>query len=116
MTASRLVVEAWGEKHYVSLPLVGDFQVSNALVAAGLAIATGVEAAKALDALHGIKGASGRLELVGVHPSGALVFVDYAHTPDALANALKALRPHAEGKLDRRVRRGRRSRSRASAR
>ena len=96
---ARLLVEAFGEKRYVALPLVGEFQISNALVAAGLAIATGVDALKALDALADLKGASGRLELVGAHPSGAQVFVDYAHTPDALANALKALRPHAEGKL-----------------
>jgi UDP-N-acetylmuramoyl-L-alanyl-D-glutamate--2,6-diaminopimelate ligase len=96
---SRLVVEAWGGKHYVSLPLVGRFQISNALVAAALAIATGVEGVQALEALAGLKGASGRLELVGAHPNGALVFVDYAHTPDALANALQALRPHAQGKL-----------------
>ena len=82
-----------------ALPLVGHFQISNALIAAGLAIATGVEAVKALDALADLKGASGRLELVGTHPSGAQVFVDYAHTPDALANALQALRPHAKGKL-----------------
>jgi UDP-N-acetylmuramoyl-L-alanyl-D-glutamate--2,6-diaminopimelate ligase len=96
---SRLLVEAWGERHYVALPLVGEFQVSNALVAAGLAIATGVDAATALAALGELKGASGRLELVGRHPSGAMVFVDYAHTPDALANALQALRPHAERRL-----------------
>lgn len=96
---SRLLVEAWGEKHYVPLPLLGHFQISNALVAAGLAIATGVEVGKALDALSELKGASGRLELVGTHPSGAPVFVDYAHTPDAIANALTALRPHASGRL-----------------
>jgi UDP-N-acetylmuramoyl-L-alanyl-D-glutamate--2,6-diaminopimelate ligase len=96
---SRLLVEAWGEKHYVSLPLVGHFQISNALVAAALAIATGVDPAAALGALSYLDGASGRLELVGTHPSGAQVFVDYAHTPDALANALQALRPHAEGRL-----------------
>jgi len=96
---SRLTVEAWGEKRYVALPLVGDFQISNALVAAGLAVATGVEPAVALDALSELQGASGRLELVGTHPSGAMVFVDYAHTPDALANALQALRPHVDGKL-----------------
>jgi UDP-N-acetylmuramoyl-L-alanyl-D-glutamate--2,6-diaminopimelate ligase len=96
---SRLLVEAWGEKYYVPLPLVGHFQISNALVAAGLAIATGVEVGKALDALAELKGASGRLELVGTHPTGALVFVDYAHTPDAIANALTALRPHAPGRL-----------------
>ncbi len=96
---SRLLVEAWGEKHYVPLPLVGDFQISNALVAAGLAIATGVEAGVALDALSSLSGASGRLESVGKHPSGAQVFVDYAHTPDALINALNTLRPHTEGRL-----------------
>jgi UDP-N-acetylmuramoyl-L-alanyl-D-glutamate--2,6-diaminopimelate ligase len=96
---SRLLVEAFGEKHYIPLPLVGQFQVSNALVAAALAIATGVDAGKALASLTELKGASGRLELVGAHPSGAQVFVDYAHTPDALANALKALRPHATRKL-----------------
>jgi UDP-N-acetylmuramoyl-L-alanyl-D-glutamate--2,6-diaminopimelate ligase len=96
---SRLLVEAWGETYYVSLPLVGQFQIANALIAAALAIATGVEVSKALDALSDLKGASGRLELVGTHPSGAQIFVDYAHTPDALANALQALRPHSEGKL-----------------
>ncbi len=96
---SRLLVEAFGEKHYVPLPLVGAFQISNALVAAALAIATGVEAPKALASLSDLKGASGRLELVGVHPSGARVFVDYAHTPDALSNALNALRPHATRSL-----------------
>jgi UDP-N-acetylmuramoyl-L-alanyl-D-glutamate--2,6-diaminopimelate ligase len=95
----RLVVEAAGEQHYVRLPLVGDFQIANALVAAALAIATGVEPVKALDALAELKGASGRLELVGTHPNGAQVFVDYAHTPDALANALRALRPHTQGRL-----------------
>ena len=95
----RMMVEAFGEKRYVSLPLVGHFQVSNALVAAALAIATGVEALKAIDALSYLKGASGRLELVGTHPSGAHVYVDYAHTPDAIANALQALRPHAKRKL-----------------
>ena len=96
---SRLLIEAWGEKHYVSLPLVGQFQISNALVAAALAIATGVETGTALGALSELEGASGRLELVGKHPDGALVFVDYAHTPDALANALGALRPHTDGDL-----------------
>jgi UDP-N-acetylmuramoyl-L-alanyl-D-glutamate--2,6-diaminopimelate ligase len=96
---SRLLVEVWGEKHYVALPLVGHFQISNALVAAALAMATGVAAADALAALSELKGASGRLELVGTHPAGAMIFVDYAHTPDALANALQALRPHTEGRL-----------------
>ena len=59
----------------------------------------GVDALKALDSLSYLKGASGRLELVGTHPSGAQIYVDYAHTPDAIANALKALRPHTRNKL-----------------
>ena len=96
---ARLLVEVFGEKRYVALPLVGQFQISNALVAAGLATATGIDALKALDALAYLKGASGRLELVGSLPNGARIYVDYAHTPDALANALKALRPHTKNRL-----------------
>ena len=97
--ARLLVTDANAQTHYVSLPLVGRFQVSNALVAAALAIATGVEAPAALDALQHLRGASGRLECVGRHRSGGLVFVDYAHTPEALVNALTALRPSAPGRL-----------------
>lgn len=88
----------WGE-FTVDLPLVGEFQVSNALVAAGLVIASGGEPALTLHALESLKGAKGRLELVGVAKSGAPIFVDYAHTPDALENALSSLRPSARNKL-----------------
>jgi UDP-N-acetylmuramoyl-L-alanyl-D-glutamate--2,6-diaminopimelate ligase len=95
----RMIVHAEGEDHYVPLPLVGAFQVSNALVAAGLAMATGVPAASALSALAGLKGAPGRLERVGTHPCGAPVFVDYSHKPAALATALQALRSHTESRL-----------------
>ncbi len=80
------------------LPLVGEFQVENALVAAGIAIATGGDAAKVFPALEHLTGAKGRLELVGVS-HGAPVFIDYAHKPDALAKALDALRPAARGRL-----------------
>jgi UDP-N-acetylmuramoyl-L-alanyl-D-glutamate--2,6-diaminopimelate ligase len=97
--ARLLINDANAETHYVSLPLVGRFQVSNALVAAALAIATGVDAPMALDALQHIRGASGRLECVGRQRSGGLVFVDYAHTPEALVNALTALRPYTAGRL-----------------
>ncbi|MEO9169423.1 MAG: cyanophycin synthetase, partial [Aestuariivirga sp.] len=83
----------------VALPLAGDFQVSNALVAAGLVIASGGELELALHALESLKGARGRLELVGTSVSGGNVFVDYAHTPDALENVLHALRPTTRGKL-----------------
>jgi UDP-N-acetylmuramoyl-L-alanyl-D-glutamate--2,6-diaminopimelate ligase len=95
----ELVIESKLGQHRVSLPLVGEFQVSNALVAAGLVIASGGEIGLALHALESLKGASGRLELVGVTGTGASVFVDYAHTPDALENAIMALKPYAKGKL-----------------
>lgn len=96
--AQRLEIAADGKKRSVKLPLVGAFQVSNALVAAGLAIATGSDATKTLGALENLKGASGRLEYVG-EKNGAPIFVDYAHTPDALENALTALRPYVKNKL-----------------
>lgn len=88
----------WGEVT-VDLPLVGDFQVSNALVAAGLVIASGGEPKMTLHALESLKGAKGRLELVGAAKSGAPIFVDYAHTPDALESALSSLRSSAKNKL-----------------
>jgi UDP-N-acetylmuramoyl-L-alanyl-D-glutamate--2,6-diaminopimelate ligase len=96
---AQLTVEAAGERFEVALPLVGRFQTSNALIAAGLAVATGMPAAEALAGLEHLMGASGRLERVGTHPSGAQLYVDYAHTPEALANVLQALRPHVEGRL-----------------
>ena len=90
---------AYGGKTYqLRLPLVGEFQVENALVAAGLAIATGGAADLVFPALEGLTGAKGRLELVGSN-HGAPIFVDYAHKPDALAKALEALRPYTTGRL-----------------
>lgn len=85
--------------HDIALPLVGEFQTSNALVAAGLVIASGGETHSTLHALESLKGARGRLELVGANVNSASVFVDYAHTPDALETAISALRPYVEGKL-----------------
>ncbi|MGA9894154.1 MAG: UDP-N-acetylmuramoyl-L-alanyl-D-glutamate--2,6-diaminopimelate ligase [Xanthobacteraceae bacterium] len=88
-----------GKKTYrLHLPLVGEFQIENALVAAGLAIATGSDAASSFAALEHLTGAKGRLERVGTN-RGAPIFVDYAHKPDALAKALEALRPYVTGKL-----------------
>ncbi len=81
------------------LPLAGAFQASNALVAAGLAIAAGIDEDAAFAALAALRGAPGRLELVGRKANGALVFVDYAHKPEALASMLQALRPLATGRL-----------------
>jgi UDP-N-acetylmuramoyl-L-alanyl-D-glutamate--2,6-diaminopimelate ligase len=83
----------------VYLPLAGDFQVSNAVVAAGLVIALGGEEAQTFHALESIKGARGRLDLAVKSASGAPVFVDYAHTPDALESAIASLRPYAKGRL-----------------
>ena len=79
--------------------MVGAFQASNAVVAAGLVIATGGEPSLVRHALASLRGATGRLELVGKSSEGARVFVDYAHTPDAIATALLALRPSTVGKL-----------------
>ncbi|MDQ2080348.1 UDP-N-acetylmuramoyl-L-alanyl-D-glutamate--2,6-diaminopimelate ligase [Xanthobacteraceae bacterium Astr-EGSB] len=87
-----------GKAYRVRLPLVGAFQVENALVAAGHAIATGGDPAAVFNALEGLEGAKGRLELVG-HRNGAPVFVDYSHKPDALAKALESLRPYVQKRL-----------------
>ncbi|NVK33746.1 MAG: UDP-N-acetylmuramoyl-L-alanyl-D-glutamate--2,6-diaminopimelate ligase [Rhodobacteraceae bacterium] len=83
----------------VTLPLIGRFQVSNALIAAGLTIAVGLDAGAALRSLENLKGAPGRLEFAGHSKSGGIVVIDYAHKPDALRNALTALRPVASGNL-----------------
>ncbi len=96
--SQTLQIEHAGKRHRVRLPLVGAFQVENALIAAGMAIATGSEPAATFAALEGLAGAKGRLELVGQR-GGAPIFVDYAHKPDALAKALEALRPYAKRKL-----------------
>ena len=96
--AQALALEHAGREYRVRLPLPGEFQVDNALVAAGLVIATGVDPSATFAALGNLKGAKGRLELVGQH-NGAPIFVDYAHKPDALAKALQALRPYAKRRL-----------------
>jgi UDP-N-acetylmuramoyl-L-alanyl-D-glutamate--2,6-diaminopimelate ligase len=96
--AQKLVLEHRGKQMSLRLPLVGHFQVENALVSAGLAIATGSESDAVLASLEYLEGAKGRLERVGER-NGAPIFVDYAHKPDALAKALQALRPYARRKL-----------------
>ena len=96
--SSRIVVEHCGRAHPLRLPLPGDFQVSNALVAAGLCLATGTDPETVFAALERLEGAPGRLERVG-DKDGAPVFVDYAHKPDALEKALAALRPFVAGRL-----------------
>ena len=94
----NVVVEHGGRTYKVKLPLVGAFQVQNAGIAAGLAIATGAEPARVFPALEKLVGARGRLELAGTY-NGAPIFIDYAHKPDAMKKALESLRPYARGKL-----------------
>lgn len=96
--STRLEIAYGGETYAVKLPLAGQFQASNALVAAGLCIATGSPASEVFLALETLEGAPGRLELVGQR-NGAPIFVDYAHKPDALDKALRALRPFVRGRL-----------------
>jgi UDP-N-acetylmuramoyl-L-alanyl-D-glutamate--2,6-diaminopimelate ligase len=96
--ATRIAVEGAGRIWRALLPLPGDFQVSNALVAAGLCVATGSEPGAVFAALETLEGAPGRLERVG-EKRGAPIFVDYAHKPDALEKTLAALRPFVPGRL-----------------
>jgi len=94
-----LVIAAEGREHKVTLPLIGAYQAANALVAAGLVIATGGEVAATLANLSRLQPVRGRLERAVISKAGAPVYVDYAHTPDALKAAAAALRPHVTGKL-----------------
>jgi UDP-N-acetylmuramoyl-L-alanyl-D-glutamate--2,6-diaminopimelate ligase len=96
--AQTLRLEHRGKSYVLRLPLVGHFQIENALVAAGLAIGTGSPPDAVFATLEKLEGAKGRLERVGER-NGAQIFVDYAHKPDALAKALQALRPYAKRKL-----------------
>ncbi len=98
-TGQHLVVEVLGQRYELELPLVGGFQAANALAALGLVVATGGDPAHAVAALASLTGAPGRLQLVARHRSGAPVYVDYAHKPEALETVLKTLRPFAKGRL-----------------
>jgi UDP-N-acetylmuramoyl-L-alanyl-D-glutamate--2,6-diaminopimelate ligase len=95
----RIELAHGGRIYEIDLPLAGEFQVSNALVSAGLAIVTGVNAATAFAALEHLEGAPGRLDLAGQTKDGALIYVDYAHKPEALENVLTSVRPFTTGKV-----------------
>lgn len=95
----RLKIAAQGREFDVLLPLAGDFQASNVLVAAGLCLATGEDLEAVIAALEHLEGAAGRLQRVGTGARGGVAYVDYAHTPDGLETVLAALRPHTQGKL-----------------
>lgn len=95
----ELEIEFAGQVRKLNLPLIGAYQAANALVSAGLVLATGGEAAQVFDALTRLQPVRGRLERAAISRSGAPVYVDYAHTPDALEAAIAALRPHCAGRL-----------------
>jgi UDP-N-acetylmuramoyl-L-alanyl-D-glutamate--2,6-diaminopimelate ligase len=88
-----------GVVRQVRLDLVGGFQAENAMVAAGLCIASGSEPPEVFAALPRLTTVPGRMQLAATRANGAAVFVDYAHTPDALRTAIAALRPHVMGRL-----------------
>jgi UDP-N-acetylmuramoyl-L-alanyl-D-glutamate--2,6-diaminopimelate ligase len=89
-----LHIEHEGAVRKVNLPLIGAYQAANALVSAGLALATGVAPSMVFDAIARLQPVRGRLERAALNPAGAPAYVDYAHTPDALEAAIAALRPH----------------------
>jgi UDP-N-acetylmuramoyl-L-alanyl-D-glutamate--2,6-diaminopimelate ligase len=94
-----LTIEAGGRTHKVSLPLIGAYQAANALTAAGLVLATGGDLDRTLAHLGRVQPVRGRLERAVITRAGAPVYVDYAHTPDAIEAAIAALRPHVKGRL-----------------
>jgi UDP-N-acetylmuramoyl-L-alanyl-D-glutamate--2,6-diaminopimelate ligase len=94
-----LTLQLLGRRHDIALPLAGRFQAANVLAALGLVVATGADPEAALEALPHLAGVAGRLEFVARAPSGGQVYVDYAHTPEALRSALEALRAHTGGRL-----------------
>ena len=98
-TGQDLLFRWQGQGHTVRLDLIGGFQAANALVAAGLVIAGGEAPEAVFAALPKLEGVRGRMQLAATRETGAAVFVDYAHTPDAVATALTALRPHVMGRI-----------------
>jgi UDP-N-acetylmuramoyl-L-alanyl-D-glutamate--2,6-diaminopimelate ligase len=93
----HMMIHAFGKDYEILFPVVGTFQASNILAAIGLVHASGISIEAIMGILPKLKSVRGRLELAGITTKGASVFVDYAHTPDALENVLTALRPHVTG-------------------
>ncbi|WP_230481436.1 UDP-N-acetylmuramoyl-L-alanyl-D-glutamate--2,6-diaminopimelate ligase [Sphingomonas sp. Leaf21] len=94
-----VIADEQGTIHKVQLPLIGAYQAANALVSAGLVIATGGDVARTIADLARLQPVRGRLERAAIARSGAPIYVDYAHTPDAIEAAIAALKPHAGGRL-----------------
>lgn len=99
LLGQRLVIETRGERTAIMLPLIGAYQAANALVAAGLVVATGGDPAATLAALARLQPVRGRLERAAITRSGAPIYVDYAHSAAALCAAIDALKPHAQRRL-----------------
>ena len=95
----QLMLRHEGTEYKLSLPLIGAYQMNNVLTAAGLALATGGEWAETLSGMGRVSPVRGRLERAVISRAGAPVYIDYAHTPDAVEAAIEALRPHVEGRL-----------------
>ena len=95
----QLVVAHDGKEFKLTLPLIGAYQAANVLVSAGLVLATGGDWATTLAGMGRVAPVRGRLERAVISPAGAPVYVDYAHTPDAVEAAIAALRPHVTGRL-----------------
>lgn len=98
-TGQRLFLDWHGEKAAIDLPLIGEFQALNALTAAGLALASGLDLQAVATGMSDLEPVKGRLEYVGETKDGAGVFVDYAHTPAGLDVLIRAARPHTAGRL-----------------
>lgn len=97
--AQALTVLADGKTHKITIPLIGSFQAENAVLAAGLVMATGYSAEEVLPHIAKLKGVPGRMEFMGKTVSGGAVYVDYAHTPNGMETALKAARAHNPSKI-----------------
>jgi UDP-N-acetylmuramoyl-L-alanyl-D-glutamate--2,6-diaminopimelate ligase len=98
-TGQELRFDWDGQRHMVRLGLIGGFQAENVLLAAGLCIAAGADPEAVFKTLPALRTVRGRMDLAATRENGASVFVDYAHTPDAIAVALRAMRPHVMGRL-----------------
>ena len=94
-----LMVKAQGNTHRISLPLIGAYQAANILCAAAIVLATGGQLQNIFDHMQRVQPVRGRMERAVITRAGAPVYVDYAHTPDALRAAIEALRPHVTGQL-----------------
>lgn len=98
-TGQEVRLQWQGQPWQVRLELIGGFQAENVALAAGLVIAAGAEPGEVFRVLPTLRGVRGRMQLAATRRNGAAVFVDYAHTPDAIATALRALRPHVMGRI-----------------